>query len=323
MKVLQISPWSNCKNHCAFCSQRGDKPFTTEERKQHLEDIYNEFVDGSIYKKYDFEGFGIIGGEFFTGQLDEIEDTWYKLVEHLSGLLKTKKLKQVWINSNLIGVNIKQIEKTFDLFDWDVLGEDQKVLLPTSYDSKGRFHTEEDKTQWYKNVEYISKKYPKLEVYGTAITTQAFVEELLSDTFVYPTGMRALNLLVPRLTDADYFSNPLTHTKQYNEILHSKLNEYPEWFFPKSREQFIQFLYKVREVLGEGVLENFFEVERHSSDVFTYFPYKNTFFVNRHTKDNGKENMSCGHPYTSCCYLDSNHCSHCDAQKVFKYGKNY
>lgn len=318
MKVLQISPWSNCKNHCAFCSQRGDRPFTVEERRQHLEDIYNEFMDGSIFQKYEFEGFGIIGGEFFAGQLDGVEDIWYKLVEHFAELLKTKKLKQIWINSNLIQVNMEQIEKTFGLFDWDALDEDQKVLLPTSYDTKGRFHTEEDKVQWYKNVEYIANKYPKLEVYGTAITTQAFIEELLEDRFVYPTGMRALNLLVPRLVDSDYFS-PGAHTKQYREILISKLNEYPEWFFPKSRAQFVQFLYKVREVLGEGVLRNFFEVERHSSDVFTYYPYKNTFFVDRHTKDNSKENMPCGHPYTSCCYLDSDKCCHCDAQNIVKF----
>ena len=105
--------------------------------------------------------------------------------------------------------------------------------------------------------------------------TRIIIEELLEDRFVYPTGMRALNILVPRLVDSDYFS-PGAHTKQYREILISKLNEYPEWFFPKSRAQFVQFLYKVREVLGEGVLRNFYEVERHSSDVFTYFPYKNT-----------------------------------------------
>ena len=115
-----------------------------------------------------------------------------------------------------------------------------------------------------------------------------------------------------------YFS-PETHTKQYREILISKLNEYPEWFFPKSRAQFVQFLYKVREVLGEGVLRNFYEVERHSSDVFTYFPYKNTYFVDRHTKCNCKENMPCGHPYTSCCYLDSDKCCHCDAQNIVKF----
>lgn len=318
MKVLQISPWSNCKNHCVFCSQRGDRHFTLEERKQHLEDIYSRFQDESIFQDYDFEGFGIIGGEFFAGQIDGIEDTWYKLVKLFADLIKSKKLKQVWINSNLLEINIDQIIKTFDLFDWDSLDEDQKILLPTSYDTKGRFHSEEDKIQWYKYVEELAQRFPKLEIYGTAISTQAFIEELLNDKFVYPKGMKALNLLVPRLTDADYFS-PETHTKHYREILLSKLNEYPEWFFPKSRKQFIQFLYKVREVLGVGVLKNFYEVERHSSDVYTYFPDKNSYFIDRHSKCNCKENMPCGHPYTSCCYLDSDKCCHCDAEKIIKF----
>ena len=137
--------------------------------------------------------------------------------------------------------NMEQIEKTFALFDWDSLDSDQKILLPTSYDTKGRFHTEQDKDKWYNNVQYLANMFPKLEVYGTAITTQAFVEELLEDRFVYPQGMRALNLLVPRLVDADYFQAD-THTSKYHDILSSKKNEYPEWFFPKSRQQFIQFL---------------------------------------------------------------------------------
>lgn len=318
MRVLQISPWSNCNNRCVFCSQRTDKPFSLDERRAHLEDIYNQFITGEVFQKFDFDGFGIIGGEFFQGQLDGLEDIWYKLVSLFADLLKSQRLKQVWINSNLIQVNLDQIEKTFELFDWENLQPDQKVLLPTSYDTKGRFHTEEAKIKWYENVQYLAEKFPKLEIYGTAITTQAFVEELLGDTFKYPTGMRALNLLVPRLIDSDYFEEG-THSKNYRNILLSKLSEYPEWFFPKSRSQFIQFLYKVKEVLGEGVLRNFYEVERHSSDVYTYFPYKNSYFINRHTADNSKENMECGHPYTSCCYLDSNKCSHCDAKNIVKF----
>lgn len=318
MRVLQVTPWSNCKNHCEFCSQRGDRHFLLEERRANLIDIKEKILNGYYDDNFEFDGLGIIGGEFFAGQLDGLQKEWFELVEVLSDKLKSGRYQQVWINSNLIDVDLDLIRETFNKFDWESLKEDQEVLLPTSYDTKGRFHTEQAKETWYKNVKQLHEEFPKLSIYGTAVTTQAFVEELLSDSFVYPEGMKALNLLVPRLTDADYLVKS-THEGHYRELMKEKLKEYPEWFFPKSREQFIEFLYKVREVLGEGVLRNFYDVECHSSDVITYFPNKNVFFVNRHQRDNNKENMACGHPHTSCCYIDSDKCSHCDAQKVIKY----
>ena len=67
-------------------------------------------------------------------------------------------------------------------------------------------------------------------------------------------------------------------------------------------------------------LRNFYDVTKHSSDAYTYFPYKNKYFVNRHTIENRHENMECGHPYTSCCYLDSDKCSHCDCEHIIKFG---
>ena len=319
MKVLQISPWSNCNNHCVFCYERGDEPFSLEDRRKHLQDTYDMFVSSEVFKKFEFDGFGLIGGEFFGGQLVGLEDIWFKLIHLLANLLKEGKLEQVWINSNLIDSDMDLLKRTFDVFDWDVLTENQKILLPTSYDAKGRFHTEEAKQKWYDTVKKVSEMYPKLGIYGTAVTTQAFIEEMLEDRFVYPEGMRALHLLVPRLVDKDYL-NEDTHTGKYREALMSKLHEYPEWFFPKSRQQFIEFMYKVKKVLGEEVIRNFYDVTKHSSDAYTYFPYKNKYFVNRHTIENRHENMECGHPYTSCCYLDSDKCSHCDCERIIKFG---
>ena len=92
MKVLQISPWSNCKNRCVFCYERGDIQFSLEERRKNLEDTYNLFTSGEVFNKFDFDGFGVIGGEFFAGQLNGLEDIWFKLIKLLADLLENGKL---------------------------------------------------------------------------------------------------------------------------------------------------------------------------------------------------------------------------------------
>jgi hypothetical protein len=87
----------------------------------------------------DYNAVGLIGGDFFQGQLDGLHIHWSELVCQLNSMLKARQIKEVWLATSLLFTSAADLITTLGYFDFDSYAEDQRVTLCTSYDTIGRF----------------------------------------------------------------------------------------------------------------------------------------------------------------------------------------
>ena len=143
--MIQIRLWNDCGNNCDFCSL-GKKDITCLQDKKERINKLTEFFDNRI---------GLIGGEFFEGQLYGCEEEWLTMIKNL-------RCKELFITANLI-------YKPYLLEETIKIRPD--ILLCTSYDSVGRFKKEKLKEDWLKRVNSMDN------VFCTIIPTQNMVED--------------------------------------------------------------------------------------------------------------------------------------------------
>ena len=266
--MIQIRLWNDCINNCSFCSIK-NKGFTRKEDKiKRLEKI-TSIKNTKI---------GIIGGEFFEGQLKGIEKEWLAAISKI-------ECDELFITANLI--NEQYLLK-------ETLKIRPDVIICTSYDTIGRFKNDYQKEIWLDRVNSIKN------IFCTIIPTQ----DMVTDKFIDRIKCR-INLCEPHL-GLEWLKN--VDKKEY----HKHLIEENRIFNLPKRNDLLRWIIKHPDTID--LMKNY---KYNHSKMIISFDNGNNFtyeYYNRFKDDNFISN--CGHPYFSRCYADSEKCLMCDIEEI-------
>ena len=226
-RFVQFELWKDCKNGCKFCFNKGLPDIS---KLDSLNFVIRKIEDHEMDR---FNEIGFIGGEFFDDQLNtiEVKNKFYELFNKVCSIINSGKMNKLYVTSSLIFKNQISILEFLDFLKKNNCIT--KTLLCTSYDSIGRFHTDEHKSMWIKNMKEIHIKYPELKLHTEIIITQRFIEDVLCGKF-----------------DINYFKNEFNTSIDYLEPNTGSFYDGKEEFnrnipgFLPKRDDFIKFLKK-------------------------------------------------------------------------------
>ena len=305
VRALQIELWENCTNNCTFCYTKVGRITSTPQKQLEAIRYANTLLDSL---SSEFEAFGLIGGEFFQGQLStpELLHDFKALISRLDNLVTVGRLKQVWVTASLIG----------DLSEFKCCLEPvvnkSHFFICTSYDTYGRFKSSQDKAQWFTNLAEVQGM--GFTTHTQVICTQAFIDEALSNDIVERISKLSMfDFKCPGPFRAEYINYKGVRTKEwYRALLNNCRDKFDNDFFITDRNSFFKFLLKIKELFGPEKLAAFCSNEVRS-DVVHLFP-SGEIIDDRW--GSAKENAPCGHPWDSFCYINSEACARCDAQRL-------
>lgn len=310
IKTIQFELWHNCNNNCEFCFLKTSRIISNSDQQiKHIQKVI-DILNSNVIDDYD--GVALIGGEFFEGQLNDekVKLKWFELITLLSDLLKSKKIKQIWITASLIDQNQQDLYDTLQLLPIC----NDSVIICTSYDSTGRFRTQEREKSWHFNVKTLKEKYPNIIIHTTIITTQHFIEKVLGgDTIITDINVYSLvDFKLPTFYVKEFVSGLESikdNNQEYRKLLLEAVPNMPKKFFIEKRLDFINFIKKIYEIFGKSKLESFCSHKVLSDSL--YLLSSGVHLSNR-WNDYDYELAKCGHHIDSYCYLDSPKCVRCD-----------
>lgn len=346
IQAIQFELWPDCTSGCQYCYLNGTRRITENcEKKANLEDAFNMLNNENILKEYN--AVGLIGGDFFQGQLSCVMTEWIHLICHLNALMRCNKIKEVWLASSLINIEekIEQLYYTLDCFEFDEYEEDQRVTLCTSYDTVGRFvhhlvgldippeNEEDEKTLeeiqklgikegdynqeseqfWRDTIVSLKEKYPKLNIHVQTILTQDTIEKLIENPnyFDFITDMGCMiDFRYPSITRADCPS--ATRIEDYRSLLLNRYQNFPEKFFIEDRLTFLRFLKVFHDKYGVEKVKNLIHQPEMRSRRLKI--YVDNVDINDRWNDDRNVYLECGHLIDGLCYINDEHCIYCDIE---------
>ena len=317
--TIQFELWQNCDNNCPWCYLREGRVIADPNKMICNIDQACEILDDKERMKQ-YNGIGLIGGEFFQGQLStpELKSKFLSLISKINSMILSGEIIEAWITASLTKELPQDLIDTLNCFSFEQFSDNNRVFLCTSYDTDGRFRDKQHKELWYNNLKKIRDIFPEqLYIHTQIITTQAFLEEVESGEFSFER--------IGQYSSVDYklpggyrvhYTDELRDTKKYIEYLRTIKNSFPPKFFIESRASFLKFLEKVARFYGAEKLKQFATNKARSMTLIS-FSDSHTI-LDRWDEHNSHENAEvCGHPYDSFCYLDSDNCSRCDALQLY------
>lgn len=266
--MVQVRLWNDCYNNCSFCSIK-DKNFTKIEDKKIRIKKLSELKDDKI---------GIIGGEFFEGQLKNVETEWLEMIKKIS-------CNNLFITANLI-------------YDQYLLKETLEIrpdiLICTSYDTVGRFKNEIQKEMWLERVNSLNN------VFCTIIPTQ----DMINDSFIEKIKC-GINLCEPHL-GINWLKE--VEKKYYHETL---IRENKIFNLP-NRKDLLKWLIKHPKTLD--LMKNY--KHNHFDTILSFDSNNNFIYESCNRFEDNNFMAKCGHPYFSRCYNDSDRCLICDIEEI-------
>ena len=347
IQALQFELWPDCQNGCQFCYLTGTRRVTTlEEKRANLINTLTSLKDETLIKDYNAVGF--IGGDFFQGQIKGLEPEWYNLIEYTKVLLGQNKIKELWIATSLLKVDLGDLFETFGRFGYDTLDEDQRIILCTSYDTIGRFlngvnfkdvpqeeidrvidegefqSVEEIKDYlncdiyavevWLEVIKELRLRYPKLIIHVEVILTQDVINKMLKNPnyFDFITDLGCMiDFRYPSITRAD--CPTVTGIKDYREKLLERREQFPENFFIESRSTFLKFIKVFKEKYGVSKVKDLIHQPEMRSRRLRI--YVDNAEIEDRWNDSRDIYSDCGHLVDGKCYVDSDKCVYCDLEK--------
>lgn len=315
IEAIQFELWENCDNNCTFCYSKLDRVNCTPEQQ-----INNILRAKSILAQeiHKFNGVGLIGGEFFQGQLKDpnVKQEFLSLIDYIDQLMQNGSVQELWLAATLTR------EKQDDLFETlQHITDHSKVIITTSYDADGRFHLVNGKTIWLNNLKKIKDTHPEISCHAQTIVTQSFIEETLNpQTNMIPAILQysMIDFKLPSLYmkySIEEINNEQNLT--YRDIILKTLHLYPKKFFIEKRSDFLRFIYFIKETMGKEKLFALCTPKVRSKAL--YLLSKNSVNADRwDVETNTTELASCGHMKDSCGYLDSDRCARCDVQEIYE-----
>ena len=324
-RVLQFQVWNECNNFCTFCTNKEIYDITNEEKLRNLRIIENK-IDNFPNQ---FSILGLIGGEFFQGQLRDnaVKKQLYTIISKINQLLNDKKLNEYWVTATLISEDQQDLFYHLSLID-DV----SKVWICTSYDSKGRFHNGKAKECWINNMKKLKQTYPSININTTSILTGSFIEEYINGSFKLQNFCKEFQTSWFGKPPILPINSPFTK-KQFNEKV---LKD----FFPY-RNRFLEFLLKFKTIESEFDYNRLFSNQFRADELIQ--PDNNNVnnraimkrnkqqdsefadIVSNNDFVNGIENViqrfdtpntGCKHNKTYTPYVDSEKCFYCDKEMI-------
>ena len=265
---MQVRLWTDCYNNCSFCSVNDKSITKIKDKKERIIKV-STLQDSKI---------SIIGGEFFEGQLKGVEEEWLSMVKNIG-------CNELFITANLI--NKQYLLK-------ETLKIRPDILICTSYDTVGRFKSEEQKYIWLDRVNSLKN------VFCTIIPT----EDSLCDSFIDKIKC-GINLCEPHL-GLDWLKTVKKENYHNNLIRDNKVFNLPK------RSNLLKWLMKHPKTL--------YLMKKYKSthfDTILSFDKNNNFIYESCNRFNDNNFMAeCGHPHFSKCYADSDKCLICDIEEM-------
>ena len=226
-KFLQYELWKNCRNNCKFCYNLGQKNF-----KDIKERIYSIISNLDKFDSDKFSDFGITGGEFFDGQLQQlnIKNEFYELISKICQLIKENKIKRFLVTTALMHEDSRDIEEFIQFLKKKKCLE--KVLFCTSYDTKYRF-TDKTLSYWKTNIKKLYKKH-KIHLHTEIIMTDDFICSVLDGNIDIVEFEKTYNTAVDFIQPSVPFGLDISKHEFEKRV---------PGFFPK-RNNFLQLLEK-------------------------------------------------------------------------------
>ena len=332
IQAIQFELWPDCNGKCQFCYLNGTKRITSKAEKINNINKTIETLNSDKVKGYN--AVGLIGGEFFGGQINGIKNEFYKLIDKLDSMLCLRQIKEVWIASSLLFDSNELEEMTWILnrFSFNELQEDQRIILCTSYDTIGRFVFDvgsetdaEDEVNseiaWRDHIKRLHERFPKLTLHTQTILTQDVIDKLIEnpDYFDFITDYSMIDFRYPSITRAD--CPTVTGIKDYRSKMMEKIDTFPEHFFIEDRSKFLKFLKVLKNKYGLQKVQNLIhQPEMRSRRLIIYI--EGTEIEDR-WNDERDVYLECGHLVDGLCYVnDDKHCIYCDIEKFLKNSEN-
>lgn len=265
---MQIRIWKDCSNGCSFCSLKNKNITKLKDKKIRLKKLLN-LTDKKI---------GLIGGEFFEGQLMGCEQEWLSMIASL-------QCDSLFISANLI-------QESYLLKETLQIRPD--ILICTSYDTVGRFRTNTQKEEWLYRVQNLS------HAFCTVIPTQDMIQDVFVDRISC-----GINLCEPHL-GVEWYKN--VNKERYHELL---IKENTIFNLPK-RKDLLRWLCNHPNVLS--LMKHY--KETHFDTIYTFDDNNQLIPEIQHRFNSQDFNAECGHQYFSRCYADSDRCLICDLEEI-------
>lgn len=306
-KTIVIELWEECNNFCDFCFiDYLNKKTSDEVKLQNIENA-NLILDNI---KEELKAIGLIGGEFFQGQLcnDTIRSKFFDLCKKIFIHINNGDIKDFWCFCTLTIGEQKDLYDLIDLFNDIVLDKNKHTFwILTSYDTKGRYNMPFKFENWDKHMINL-QKYPFIKFNITSIMTEDFCQKYLRDEI-------DLAALESKYKTKLFLKQPTQTRWGLKETLMEKI----QWFFPK-RKTYLDFLKKLRDQDRE-IFDNVLNISLRADLVYNEMRGSTKLDPEIRNKETWNENHSrcfkkCGHVVNYKCYADSDACCLCDYLKI-------
>lgn len=224
---IQFNMWKNCRNHCEFCFNRGCRLSDDNDKLDIVHFVRDKLNDKSIE---DYNEIGFIGGEFFDDQLDSVvvKQEFYKMFDDCQRLRQNRTLSKICIATSLVfDINKHMLDFIQRLKQLDLL---DITLFCTSYDSKYRFHSDNDLKLWQQNMKILSSLVLN-KVHTEMIVSGFFIDAVMSGS------LDLLDFCDKYKTSIDFIEPTFI---DYFDDIPATIKQLPD-FFPM-RQQFIKFV---------------------------------------------------------------------------------
>lgn len=176
--LILFELWKTCKNQCTFCVDK----FMRESS----DTVKRNF---KVFKKrakniQNASAVGFLGGELFDGSIEilNVKTEFIEFLDILIDKVKDGNIETLCITTNLIYPNPTEVEYYLRyLIDNGV--SEEKILITTSYDNKGRFNRPNSEEWWKNNVEELKRLYPKIQYHCEFILTDNLCTAVLNNQF--------------------------------------------------------------------------------------------------------------------------------------------
>lgn len=326
MKSLQFEIWHECNNRCKMCYLGPFNRCTPDNVKlKTLQKIYEKISDKSIFQEFD--NLSYIGGEFFQGQLKnpEVRELFMKIMQKTADYLREGVINSAWIAATLTIGEQKDLYEVLDMFK-DIKRDDAPsngLWIISSYDTIGRFHTPELKSNWEYHMQKIYDEYPNVKLNVCTIITEDLITRYINNEFTFHKFMEKFHCsMFIKQPAPGYYSELAKNDLQLSKELCNK--DIPG-FFPQ-RKTFLTFLKKLA-IQESETFEKLFNVKFRADVLYRNFnddsDDKHMIKMNR-IKDSKMESdmesdkveNKCGHMMQYAAYIDSDKCMICDRNMI-------
>lgn len=326
--ILQFELWTQCNNNCKFCYLPHDlrHNVSTELKLKGVRDALATISDENIFTEgeHPYTGIGLIGGEFFQGQLNtpELEQEFSQLFRKIIDLRNRNVIDELWCTATLTKGTPTLLHQFLSEFK-DLSG----IWILTSYDLDGRFHTPRMFETWDRNVKQLKELFPQVGITITIILSGFVLREYEKN----PMFFRDLKSKYQANLFFKYPSPPIQWRDRGSTPENRRCKQETEKIyagFIPTRAEFLRFFRQFKNQEPKDMWDRLFNINLRADDLVRYCDTEDssptTFHRHKSLEVNDQpsanNSLPCGHAWTYQCYLDSDRCILCDKEMIGKLG---